>query len=87
MISGGSLINDSFMLNITTLGQDVYKRQDYGVPQRRNRVIFIGYRNNLPAPSYPEPTVEAGHHLSLDVYKRQWKMCLIWKGILWMKIQ
>ena len=38
---------------------------DYGVPQRRNRVIFIGYRNNLPAPSYPEPTVEAGHHLSL----------------------
>lgn len=29
---------------------------DFGVPQRRNRVIFIGYRAGLRAPEYPTPT-------------------------------
>ena len=52
-------------IGYSTLEPRILNAADYGVPQRRNRVIFIGYRNNLPAPSYPEPTVEAGHHLSL----------------------
>lgn len=52
-------------IGYSTLKPRILNAADYGVPQRRNRVIFIGYRNNLPAPSYPEPTVEAGHHLSL----------------------
>ena len=29
MISGGSLINDSFMLNITTLGQSIFNINKY----------------------------------------------------------
>ena len=52
-------------IGYSTLEPRILNAADYGVPQRRNRVIFIGYRNNLPAPSYPEPTVEVGHHLSL----------------------
>ena len=39
---------------------------DYGVPQRRNRIIFIGYRRDLPAPSYPEPTVTPEKQLTLN---------------------
>ena len=48
-----------------TLEPKIINAADYGVPQRRNRVIFIGYRRDLPAPSYPEPTVEPGKHLSV----------------------
>lgn len=52
-------------IGYNTLQPRILNAADYGVPQRRNRVIFMGYRNNLPAPEYPEPTVERGHHLSL----------------------
>lgn len=38
---------------------------DYGVPQRRNRVIFMGYKSDLQAPSYPEPIVDTEHQLTL----------------------
>lgn len=48
-----------------TLEPRILNAADYGVPQKRNRVIFIGYRNNLQAPSYPEPTVDAEYQLTL----------------------
>lgn len=48
-----------------TLEPKILNAADYGVPQRRNRVIFMGYRKELPAPSYPEPTVESGNQLTL----------------------
>lgn len=48
-----------------TLEPRILNAADYGVPQRRNRVIFIGYRRDLPAPSYPEPTVAPEKQLSL----------------------
>lgn len=41
-----------------TLEPRILNAADYGVPQRRNRVIFIGYRDGLPAPAYPEPTTQ-----------------------------
>ena len=48
-----------------TLEPRILNAADYGVPQRRNRVIFIGYRRDLPAPSYPEPTVAPEKQLTL----------------------
>lgn len=48
-----------------TLEPRILNAADYGVPQRRNRVIFIGYRKNLSAPTYPEPTVAQEEQLTL----------------------
>lgn len=38
---------------------------DYGVPQRRNRIIFIAYRRGLTPPEYPAPTVTPANYLTL----------------------
>lgn len=48
-----------------TLEPRILNAADYGVPQKRNRVIFMGYRNDLQAPSYPEPTVDTEHQFTL----------------------
>ena len=48
-----------------TLEPRILNAADYGVPQRRNRVIFIGYRRNLPAPDYPVPTVPKEQQITL----------------------
>jgi DNA (cytosine-5)-methyltransferase 1 len=39
-----------------TLEPRVLDASDYGVPQRRRRVIFIAYLEGQPIPSYPEPS-------------------------------
>ena len=44
-----------------TLEPKILNAADYGVPQRRNRVIFLGYRNDVQAPNYPEPTHKNAH--------------------------
>ena len=38
---------------------EVLDAADFGVPQRRHRTFILGYRKDLPAPSYPEPTSRA----------------------------
>lgn len=48
-----------------TLEPKILNAADYGVPQRRNRIIFIGYRDGLKAPQYPIPTVAPDHQLTL----------------------
>lgn len=48
-----------------TLEPRILNAADYGVPQRRNRIIFIGYRKGLKAPEYPEPTVKPDEYLTL----------------------
>lgn len=52
-------------IGYSTLEPRILNAADYGVPQRRNRVIFIGYRDGLPIPAYPEPTVNNGQQLTL----------------------
>jgi len=48
-----------------TLEPKILNAADYGVPQRRNRIIFIGYRDDVPKPQYPDPTVTPDHYLTL----------------------
>lgn len=48
-----------------TLKPRILNAADYGVPQRRNRVIFIGYRDGLQEPTYPEPLLKPEEHITL----------------------
>ena len=49
-----------------TLEPKILNAADYGVPQRRNRVIFIGYKKDLKAPSYPKPTALPENYLTIQ---------------------
>lgn len=49
------LRNEFHLLGYNTLEPRVLDASDYGVPQRRRRVIFIAYRNGEIEPRYPEP--------------------------------
>ena len=48
-----------------TLEPRILNAADYGVPQRRNRVIFIGYRKGLTAPKYPDPIVKLQKYVTI----------------------
>lgn len=48
-----------------TLEPEILNAADYGVPQRRNRVIFIGYKTGLKKPSYPKPTHNSSNYVTL----------------------
>lgn len=66
----GSVTPHILCSELNEIGYDTLKPQilnaaDYGVPQRRNRIIFIGYRKGLTPPKYPEPTVKPDEQLSL----------------------
>lgn len=49
------------LIGYHTLDPRILNAADYGVPQRRNRVIFIGYRDGEAVPDYPEPTTPDNH--------------------------
>ena len=49
------------LIGYHTLEPRILNAADYGVPQRRNRVIFIGYRDGENIPNYPEPTTPNNH--------------------------
>lgn len=53
------------LIGYHTLEPQILNAADYGVPQRRNRAIFIGYRDGENAPSYPEPLLKPEEYLSL----------------------
>lgn len=49
------LLNEFHEIGYETLTPTLLDASDYGVPQRRNRAIFIAYLNNCPIPNYPRP--------------------------------
>lgn len=49
-----------------TLDVKVLNAADYGVPQKRRRVIFIGYREDVTKPNYPSPTVSPDKYITLE---------------------
>lgn len=60
------LRNELNEIGYDTLEPRILNAADYGVPQRRNRIIFIGYRHGLTPPKYPEPTVSPANYLTLQ---------------------
>ena len=52
-------------IGYNTLKPRILNAADYGVPQRRNRVIFIGYRQDMQKPSYPLPTHTPKEYISI----------------------
>lgn len=52
-------------IGYNTLEPRILNAADYGVPQRRNRVIFIGYRDDVQEPSYPLPTHTPDKYISI----------------------
>ncbi len=67
----GSVTPDILQSELNEIGYDtltprILNAADYGVPQRRNRVIFIGYQKGLAAPQYPQPTVKPENYVTLQ---------------------
>lgn len=50
------LRNEFELIGYQTLQPRILNAAHYGVPQRRNRIIVMAYRNDMVAPVYPEPT-------------------------------
>lgn len=66
----GSVTPDLLTAELSRIGYHTLKPQilnaaDYGVPQRRNRIIFMGYRDDMNPPEYPQPTVKPDNHITL----------------------
>lgn len=66
----GSVTPDILRSELNEIGYDtlepkILNAADYGVPQRRNRIIFIGYKKGIKEPNYPSPTVDSKHYLTL----------------------
>ena len=67
----GSVTPDILKSELNEIGYDtleprILNAADYGVPQRRNRIIFIGYKKGLKTPSYPAPTVSPENYVTLE---------------------
>jgi len=56
----GELVKDIIVSEVNKLGYKLKYQKlyapDYGVPQKRKRVIFLGWKNHLPEPFHPEVT-------------------------------
>ena len=56
MVAPEILRNEFELIGYHTLEPQVMDAANYGVPQRRNRIIFIAYRDDVIPPQYPQPT-------------------------------
>lgn len=50
------LRNEFELIGYHTLDPKILNAANYGVPQRRNRIIVMAYRSDVVAPVYPKPT-------------------------------
>lgn len=67
----GSVTPDILKSELNAIGYDtleprILNAADYGVPQRRKRAIFIGYKRGLTAPAYPEPRFHKENYITLQ---------------------
>lgn len=59
------LRNELNEIGYETLEPKVLNAADFGVPQRRNRIIFIGYKKGVSKPSYPIPKYKPENYITL----------------------
>lgn len=59
------LRNEFRLIGYNTLEPKILNAAHYGVPQRRNRIIVMAYREDVVAPVYPEPTHDDATALSI----------------------
>lgn len=64
-ITPAILMNELREIGYETVLPRVLNAADYGVPQRRNRVIFVAYRKGLKAPEYPKPLSTPDRYISI----------------------
>ncbi|WBX81504.1 DNA cytosine methyltransferase [Virgibacillus salarius] len=67
LYNGDTLVSEILQNELKMIGYNVLEptlldASDYGVPQRRNRAIFIAYKNGEGKPEYPEPITPEPHH-------------------------
>lgn len=61
MVLPDILLHEFEQIGYSTLAPQVLDASDYGVPQRRRRVIFIAYADGQAIPAYPQPTTPLEH--------------------------
>lgn len=59
------LRNEFNLIGYQTLEPQILNAVHYGVPQRRNRIIVMAYRNDMAAPVYPEATYDDENALTI----------------------
>lgn len=60
------ILNNEFdLINYSMLKPRLLNAADYGVPQSRNRMIIIAYKNGNKKPKYPKPTHTENNRISL----------------------
>ena len=59
------LQNELQKIGYRTLEPKILNAADYGVPQRRRRVIFIAYREGEKKPEYPKPILNKDEYITL----------------------
>ena len=59
------LQNELQKIGYRTLEPRILNAADYGVPQRRRRVIFIAYREGEKEPKYPKPILNKEEYITL----------------------
>ena len=59
------LQNELQKIGYRTLEPKILNAADYGMPQRRRRVIFIAYREGEKKPEYPKPILNKDEYINL----------------------